>query len=225
MTDRGWVAAGRPAASTPIGVWIQSDPGALRAPTRPLAGGACRPSSSAATDGATTKTCRTVERRSRPRPGLARGRRLARARAALSARWASCSVPRTRSARAHRGESWTPWFGRPVTGPVPRAAACGTSSYRGKFFSDVLPSRSASGRWARATRSCPRPCSGAATAVVGFLQGLFTADGTVREQSEDQQRRGSRSPRRAGSCSGACSSCSSTSGSRAVLMDRSRGAS
>ena len=74
----------------------------------------------------------------------------------------------------------TPWFGRPVTARV-RERGVRHLMYPGKFFSGFFASLGVRPVGARDKTvpetlfRAPRP------AVVGFLQGLFSADGTVRE--------------------------------------------
>jgi ribonucleoside-diphosphate reductase alpha chain len=72
------------------------------------------------------------------------------------------------------------WYGRP-TRAVERPRGVWHVSYHGKFFVEffrglgVLPVRTAEKSVPAALFSAPRE------AVIGFLQGLFTADGTVRD--------------------------------------------
>ncbi|MBI4637203.1 MAG: hypothetical protein HY727_12710 [Candidatus Rokubacteria bacterium] len=72
------------------------------------------------------------------------------------------------------------WYGRPVR-PVERARGVRHLSYHGKYFVDFF--RALGVRPVRAENKCVPESLFAAPreAVIGFLQGLFTADGTVRD--------------------------------------------
>ena len=176
MTDRGWAQAG----TLQVGVdrvWIQSDPGAFA-------------------DDATLPV---------PVPSEFVGKNGRRYHHALPQRW---SVDLGRVLGWLVGDGWlrtaayprvgfvfgpeddaaleriagvmTPWFGRPVK-VWTRARGVRHLMYPGKFFSGFFESLGVRPLGARdktvpATLfRAPRP------AVVGFLQGLFSADGTVRE--------------------------------------------
>ena len=176
MTDRGWVEAGALQVDVDR-VWIQSDPGAFE-------------------DDATLPV--TV-------PSEFIGKNGRRYRHALPERWSAdlgrvlgwlvgdgwlrtAAYPRVGfvfgpeddGALEHIAGVVTPWFGRPVK-VWTRARGVRHLMYPGKFFSGFFESLGVRPVGARDKTvpetlfRAPRP------AVVGFLQGLFSADGTVRE--------------------------------------------
>jgi ribonucleoside-diphosphate reductase alpha chain len=178
MTDRGWVEAG----ALRVGldrVWIQSDPGAF--------GGDATLPISVPTEfvGANGRRYRHALPR---RWSADLGRIVGWLVGDGWLRTAPASNPLVgfvfgRDDDAMLGyvaEVMTPWFGRPVK-VWARARGARHLMYPGKFFSGFFESLGVRPVGARDKAvphtlfRAPRP------AVVGFLQGLFSADGTVRE--------------------------------------------
>ena len=176
MTDRGWVAAGalKPGEHR---VWIQSDPGAFASdPRLPF-------DVPAEFKGANGRPYRhALPSIWTPELGLVLGWLVGDGW--IRAGDGNCRVgfsfgPEDAAMRERIQGLVDEWYGHP-TRAVERARGVWHVSYHGKFLVDffvrvgVCPARAAGKVVPPAVFGAPRE------AVIGFLQGLFTADGTVR---------------------------------------------
>src|SRR5712692_8543204 len=177
MTDRGWMAAGE-LKSGEHRVWIQSDPGAFASdPRLPF-------DVPAEFKGANGRSYRhALPSMWTHELGLVLGWLIGDGW--LRAGDRNCRVgfsfgPENATMRERIQGLVDEWYGHP-TRAVERARGVWHVSYHGKFFVDffvrlgVRPARAAGKVVPPAAFGAPRD------AVVGFLQGLFTADGTVRD--------------------------------------------
>jgi ribonucleoside-diphosphate reductase alpha chain len=180
MTDRGWVAAG----SLTIGgdkVWIQSDPGLFSSETQ------LRMSLPRQFKGRNGRVYAHALPREWSRDlGMALGWLVGDGRLRAGDRnfrvgWSFGAGDADMRERIHKIVDG--WHGRP-TRAVERAGGVCHISYHGRLFVDffqslgVRPVRAAEKTVPASLFTAPRD------AAVGFLQGLFTADGTVRDSPQ-----------------------------------------
>jgi ribonucleoside-diphosphate reductase alpha chain len=178
MTDRGWVEAGALRVGADR-VWIQSDPGAFGDdPMLPVA----VPTEFLGANG--RRYHHALPRQWSVELGRVLGWLVGdgwiRTAPAQNPLVGFVFGPDDEAALQHIAAVVEPWFGRPVKARV-RARGVRHLMYPGRFFAGFFESlgvRPVSARHKTVPEGlfgAPRP------AVVGFLQGLFSADGTVRE--------------------------------------------